>query len=226
MATTAIDEPNAGPIARGPALKQARFLYFDLGNVLLKFDHRLACRQMGEVADVPADVVWEVVFAGDLELRYEAGEIGDREFYEIFCRETSSRPDFDALLHAGSEIFEPNVSIFPVVAALMQAGYRLGILSNTCPGHWNYCSRGRYSLLNKGFEVFALSYELGACKPSPKIFRAAAELVGVPPEEIFFVDDIPGHVAAARQFGIDAVQYTTTARLVADLRARGLEFNY
>ncbi len=108
----------------------------------------------------------------------------------------------------------------------MGAGYRLGILSNTCPGHWSYCYGGRYSLLNKGFEVYALSYELGACKPSPKIFRAAAELAGLPPGEIFFVDDIPGHVAGAREAGLDAVQYTTTPRLVADLRARGIEFNY
>ncbi len=88
MASHALEEP----IARKPALVGTRFLYFDLGNVLLKFDHRLASRQMGEVAGVPADVVWEVVFAGDLEQRYESGEIGDREFYEIFCQQTSSRP--------------------------------------------------------------------------------------------------------------------------------------
>ncbi len=196
MASHALDEP----IARRPPLLRMRFLYFDLGNVLLKFDHRLACRQMGEVAGVPADLVWEIVFASDLELRYESGEVDDREFYEIFCRETNSRPDYDALLLAGSRIFEPNISIFPVVAALMGAGYRLGILSNTCPGHWAYCYGGQYLLLNKGFEVFALSYELGACKPSPKIFQAAAELAGLPPEEIFFVDDIPGHVAGARKW--------------------------
>lgn len=207
-------------------MQPPRFLYFDLGNVLLNFDHRLACRQMGEVAGVPADVVWEVVFAGDLEMRYEAGEIGDREFFEIFCRQTGSRPDFDALLAAGSRIFTPNVSIIPVVAALMAAGRRLGILSNTCPGHWSYCAGGRYALIGRGFEVYALSYELGACKPSAKIYQGAAELAGVTPGEIFFVDDVAGHVAAAREIGFDAVLYTTTRQLVADLRKRGIDFNY
>ncbi len=205
---------------------QPRFLYFDLGNVLLKFDHHLAARQMGEVAGVPAEKVWEIVFASDLELRYEAGEIGDREFYEIFCRHSETRPDYDALLLAGSAIFTPNVSIFPVVAALDAAGYRLGILSNTCPGHWAYCSDGRYGLVSRSFEVFALSYEIGACKPSAKIFQAAAKLAGVAPEEIFFVDDIARHVEGARAAGFDAVQYTTTPALIADLRKRGVEFNY
>ena len=194
--------------------------------MLLNFDHQLACRQMGAVAGIAAEQVWDVVFASDLELRYEAGEFDDRGFYEIFCRETGSRPDFEALLLAGSEIFTPNTSIFPVVGALDAAGYRLGMLSNTCPAHWAYCHSGRYGLLNRGFDVYALSYELGACKPSPKIFEGAARLAGVPPEEIFFVDDIAGHVAGARAAGFDAVQYTTTPALVDELRKRGLEFNY
>jgi FMN phosphatase YigB (HAD superfamily) len=206
-------------------MRQPRFLYFDLGNVLLKFDHRLACRQMGEVAQVHQQTVWDLVFATDLEQRYEAGQIGDREFYEIFCSQTRTRPDYDALLLAGSAIFTPNFSIFPVVGGLVNAGYRMGILSNTCPGHWSYCT-GRYAIVDYGFVAYALSYELGACKPSPKIFEAAARLAGVEPRDIFFVDDIAGHVAAARECGFDAVQYTTTPKLVDDLRQRGIEFNY
>lgn len=207
-------------------MQPPRFLYFDLGNVLLHFDHRLACRQMGEVAGVAAEKIWDVVFASDLELRYEAGEISDREFYETLCRETDTRPDYEALLLAGSAIFTPNFSIFPIVAALDAAGYRLGILSNTCPGHWAYCRGGRYGLIDSAFDAYALSYELGACKPSPKIFAGAAALAGVPSREIFFVDDIAGHVAGARAAGFDAVQYTTTPALAAELRKRGLEFNY
>jgi FMN phosphatase YigB (HAD superfamily) len=207
-------------------MQPPRFLYFDLGNVLLLFDHQLACRQMGEVAGVPPELVWDVVFASDVELRYEAGEISDREFYEIFCGQTNSRPDRDALLLAGSRIFTPNVSIFPVIAGLVNAGRRLGVLSNTCPGHWSYCAGGQYALLEHGFSVYALSYELGACKPSPVIYERAAKLAGVAPQEIFFVDDIAGHVAGARDAGFDAVQYTTTGQLVDDLRCRGVQFNY
>ena len=63
-------------------------------------------------------------------------------------------------------------------------------------------------------------------KPEEKIFRAAIEKAGVPPAEIFYVDDTPGHVKAARALGIDAVVYTSTASLAADLRKRGVEINY
>lgn len=207
-------------------MQKPRFLYFDLGNVLLNFDHRLACRQMGEVAGVPAEKVWDVVFESGLERRYETGEVDDLEFFEIFCRQTGTRPDYEALLLAGSEIFTPNVSVYPVVNGLMTAGHRLGILSNTSPAHWAYCYPRGYALLGRGFEVYALSYELGACKPSPEIYAGAARLAGVAPGEIFFVDDIAGHVAGARQAGFDAVQYTGTPKLVDDLRERGIELNY
>jgi len=207
-------------------MRTPRFLYFDLGNVLLNFDHRQACRQMGDVAGVSADKVWDVVFASDLELRYEAGELDDRQFYEAFCQATDSRADFDKLLLAGSEIFTPNFSMSPLVAALDAARYPLGILSNTCPGHWRYCSDGRFGLLTEAFHIYALSYELRACKPAAKIFEGAAKLAGVPAEEIFFVDDVAANVAGAKAAGFDAVQYTTTPQLVADLRARGVQFNY
>ena len=71
-----------------------------------------------------------------------------------------------------------------------------------------------------------MSCQVRAAKPDAAIFQAAAELAGVPPEEIFFTDDLAEHVAGAREAGFDAVQYTSTPRLVAELRDRGLRFNY
>ena len=63
-------------------------------------------------------------------------------------------------------------------------------------------------------------------KPDAKIYAAAAAAAGVRPEEIFFTDDTPGHVAAARSFGFDAVPYTDTPTLVRDMHQRGIRFNY
>lgn len=203
-----------------------KFLYFDLGNVLLFFDHRQMCRQLADVAGVDWEQVWHVLFDTGLELRYESGELDEGEFYEAFCEALDKRPDFDALEHAGAAIFEVNVPLTAVVAQLRAARYRLGLLSNTSPSHYKYFADGRYGLIPSTFDVLALSYEIGALKPDPKIYLAAAELAGVRPEEIFFVDDVAGHVEGARAVGFDAVQYTTTPALVAELRARGLQFNY
>jgi len=201
------------------------FLYFDLGKVLVDFDMNLMCRQMGEVAGIDPARVWKVVFDGQLQWHYETGRISSTEFYETFCRATDTRPEYEALARAGSDIFELNVSLLPVVAQLQWAGYRMGILSNTCETHWQHCRR-RYRMIAEAFPVQTLSYRVGAAKPDAAIFRAAAELAGVDPPEILFIDDTAGHVAGALAVGFDAVQYVSTPQLVSALRQREVRLNY
>lgn len=201
-----------------------RFFYFDLGNVLIKFDHDLACRQLAQVAGTTPDQVRQLVFEGGVQRRYECGEISCREFYEVFCEGAGAWPDYDAVRHAASAIFELNTPVTSLVASMAAAGHRLGVLSNTCAAHWNYCLP-RYAAL-QFFEVFALSFEIGAMKPEAKTYCAAAALAGVAPEEIFFTDDRPENVESACRAGFDATLYTSPDQLAADLRRRGVRFNY
>jgi len=202
-----------------------KFLYFDLGRVLLDFDVGRMTRQMGLAAGVPADVVAAVVFGGDLQRRYELGRISSEGFYEEFCQAADTRVDWAVLETAACDIFEINTPMLPVVAQLRSARYSLGLLSNTCECHWRYC-RNRYRFLEYLFDTAALSYEIGAVKPEAAIFEAAARLAGYAPEEIFFVDDMPGHVEGARAAGIDAVVYQSARQVADELRRRGVRFNY
>ena len=202
-----------------------KFIYFDMGNVLLYFDHRRAARQMAEVAGMTEVEVWQIVFGDDLQGRFERGQMTSRGFYDEFCELSGKRPDFDALERAGSDIFWPNRSIFPVINQLRSTGNRIGVLSNTSRSHWEYCV-GRYRLIEAGFEQHALSFDIGAMKPDAAIYRAAAEMAGLEPAEIFFTDDTAGQVEAARAAGFDAVQFTGTPQLVEALRRRGVKLNY
>jgi HAD superfamily hydrolase (TIGR01509 family) len=202
-----------------------RFIYFDMGNVLLHFSHERACRQMAEVAGISPERARRIVFESDLETRYERGAITSREFHETFCLRSETRPDCHALHAAASDMFEVNAPMIPVVAQLRAAGRRLGVLSNTCSTHWDHCRR-RFSIIREPFCRLALSYELGAMKPEADIYHRAAELAGESPADIFFADDRPENVEAARAAGLDAVLYTDPLSLVAELRGRGVRFNY
>lgn len=204
---------------------QLKFLYFDLGKVLVNFSVERMLAQVGAVAGISAETVRTAVFGSGMWRDHEAGRLSDRQFYEAFCEATGSRPEYEALAAAATEIFEFNWAMLPLVSQLRQAGYRLGILSNTCAMHWDYCIK-RYRLIAEAFDVYALSYRMGAVKPEAAIFRDAAELAGVRPEEIFFVDDILEHVVGARSVGFDAVQFTSAAALAAELRRRAIRFNY
>ena len=202
-----------------------KFIYFDLGNVLLGFDHQRMLEQVANVVGTDVATMRRVLFAEGLYEQYETGKLSSQAFYEQLCQQTGTRPDYDTLAAAASDIFWMNLSILPVVAGLIEAGYRLGVLSNTCEVHWQYCLR-RYRILSAGLDTHALSYEIGACKPDRAIYEGAAKLAGVAPEEIFFTDDIESHIDAAREFGFDAVQYTSTPELVDELWRRGVRFNY
>jgi len=207
-------------------MRTPKFIYFDLGNVLLYFDHQLAARQIAEVADISPEQVWQTLFERDLLARFERGELSREQFHSEFCTATGTCGDFDRLEFAASHIFGMNYSMLPIVSKLEDAGYRLGILSNTCASHWNYVLARYRALFPHAFEVLALSYEIGAAKPDAKIYHAAAKLAGVQPNEIFYCDDIQANVDGALSAGFDAVLYTTTPALVDELHARGVRFNY
>lgn len=206
-------------------VRPPRFFYFDLGNVLLFFDHARAARQMAEVAGVSSELIWDVVYASGLFLRRETRELSDDAYYEAICERIGCRPDADRLELAGCDIFRSNLTMIPVIAQLKAAGYRLGMLSNTCSTHYDFFASGRFRLIPEAFDVVIASFEIGVMKPDPLIYRIAAERAGVSPAELFFVDDIPANVAGARDAGVDAVLYTGTPQLIRELRARGVRFN-
>jgi glucose-1-phosphatase len=201
------------------------FLYFDLGKVLVDFSYERMLRQTAAVAGITADEVRAAVFGRGLIRQHELGRLTSSEFYEAFCAATGARPGYDALVAAACDIFTLNLPVLPLAAQLQQAGCAMGILSNTFESHWQHCL-GRYRIVAEAFAVHALSFRIGAVKPEAAIFSAAAELAGAAPEEIFFVDDMAENVAGARAAGFDAVQFTTAAALAADLRERGVCFNY
>ncbi len=202
------------------------FIYFDLGNVLLYFDHEIGCRQIAQVAGLTPDRVRRALIDEGLLEGFETGRLSRRQFYDAFCKATGACADAELLENAGSDIFRLNISIVPVVAKLKDAGYRLGLLSNTCESHWRFVLSHFKVMFPHAFEVLALSFELSACKPDEGIYQRAAELAGVQPGKIFYCDDIPGNVEAACRVGFDAVQYTDTPSLVSELRKRGVRFNY
>jgi HAD superfamily hydrolase (TIGR01509 family) len=204
---------------------QPRFVYFDMGNVLLPFSHEKMAEQMARVAGIDAKRAWQILFEDGLEWAFERGELTSEQFYGRFCEAAGSWPDMAALNKAANEIFEGNAPIMGLVGRLFAAGYRLGVCSNTSPPHWDYCTR-RFGYLTTMFAVHALSFRLKAIKPDPAFYVGATRLAGVEPAKILFADDRADNVAAAKAAGWDAMQYESVSQLNQDLRSRGVVLNY
>ena len=62
-------------------------------------------------------------------------------------------------------------------------------------------------------------------KPDAVFYEAAAKLTNVGPARIFFVDDRPENVNAAKTAGWDAVLYDSASQVNEALRVRGVVSN-
>jgi glucose-1-phosphatase len=198
------------------------FIYFDLGNVLLLFDRQIACRQVGELVELPASRIDQLIYGSGQQARYEDGLMTSRQFHENFCASSGTRPDAEAFHLASSDMFRVNEPVIRLVHQLKRAGFRLGLLSNTCESHWRFLDRTRRYGIGELFEQTVLSFEVGASKPRSAIYDEAIRRAGCPATDLFFVDDREENVVAARQAGIDAEVFVDATRLDSDLRDRGV----
>ena len=202
-------------------MSAVKFVYFDLGNVLLNFSHQRMIDQVAAVTGVSSTLVQQHLFDNHLENRYETGELNSVQFHAEFCSLIKKKCDLDDFLTACGDIFWLNEPTIPVVSQLAQLNIRMGILSNTCEAHWNFAMK-RFLALPQFFPVCVTSFEAKSMKPDSRIYEVAVEKAGVLPSEIFFTDDKPENVQAALAVGFDAVLFTTANQLLHDLAKRGV----
>lgn len=195
-------------------------VFFDIGNVLVFFDHGKMFEQIGAVCGLEYQEVEEDIKTHQLGILYETGLISTNQLCEYFEKKAKKTFSRDFLLKAIAEIFEPNPSIYPIVHALQSKGIPLFLLSNVSELHFQYLQI-HFPILTT-FEAPILSYEIQAMKPNPAIFQAALAKANCPAKECFYIDDIFEYVLAARELGIDAEQYLNTMDLIEQLKRRGL----
>ena len=84
-----------------------------------------------------------------------------------------------------------------------RAGLRVGILSNDAYGFMGraFFERPEFALA----DVFVDSTDVGARKPDPAPYLAAADALAVPPERIVFLDDTPACVVGADAVGMTGI---------------------
>ena len=175
-----------------------------LGNVLVCFEVQRVLAQMAAAAGLTRDQVAAALFDHGLQREFELGRIGPEEFFRTFRELTGTKSDLESIRRAATEIFWLNESILPVVSALRQTRRRMGILSNTCITHLEYCRR-RFRVVRDCFELVVASCEVGMLKPEPEIYLCAAERAGVAPDIVLSPND---SLALGIAQALDAAGYT------------------
>jgi putative hydrolase of the HAD superfamily len=160
------------------------------------------------------------------ELRPEVdrGTMTLAEFWRRMARRggrTASGPQLRELGEKDLEAWtRPNPAMFAWAEELRRGGWRTAILSNMPPDFMPLL-REHFPEVSR-FSPAVFSCHVGLVKPEPGIFRHCLRLLGLPPDQALFLDDMPGNVAAARTLGLHALQFHSVESSRAEM-AKGFE---
>ena len=207
-------------------MQQIEFIYFDLGNVIVNFDHTQASRNLSALTGIETETIHQLVFESGLQNKYESGDISTEEMIACFADTTGFRPPVDEFCYAISDIFSLNRTIWPLITQLSSTGFPIAVLSNTCSAHWDFVLK-RFSNVATifGRNENILSFELNSMKPDKKIYYAAIEQAGVDADKIFFIDDRVENVSAAQCCGITSEVFVSTQQFTDSLARFGVKIN-
>jgi putative hydrolase of the HAD superfamily len=133
---------------------------------------------------------WWAVVAGRLH--------ADRDLVAELRRDLASEPEWDGAL----------------VAFLrgLRGCAKTAVVSNAWPAMRTAMARA--GVLDVADEI-VLSCEIGYAKPDARIYAAALERIAAEPASALFIDDTPGHVAAAEALGMTGYLHASTSGTIA-----------
>ncbi|HTR39859.1 MAG TPA: HAD family phosphatase [Bryobacteraceae bacterium] len=195
-------------------------ILFDLGNVVIPFDFKRAYARMAQLCACPMEEVPARIRATGLVRPFERGEIAAEPFVRQLCSALGLNVTYDEFCGWWSSVFLPETLVPEALLADLASRYRLLTLSNTNPIHFAMLKQS-YPLL-RHFHANVLSYEVGAAKPEARIYETAIAQAGCSAAECFFTDDLLLNIEAAREHGMDAVQFLSAGQIEEELRERGV----
>ena len=196
-------------------------MVFDLGNVLIRWDPRAAiARGVGD------EQAAQFLGAADFDfMAWNHEQDAGRPWPEGEAAVAEGHPHWAQAArayrrHFAESLVGPVHDTVELLAELHAAGVRLLALTNWSAELFPVARQG-FAFLSL-FDDIVVSGEERLAKPDERIFRVLERRAGVPLRECVFVDDSVRNVEAARGLGMDAILFTDTGHLRADLHERGL----
>lgn len=179
---------------------------FDLGNVLVHYDHTQTIAGVAQICSAPVDDVRRIL--GEVQFDIETGRLSEEGFHAYLRAHAGAGDDQGAFAAAFNSGITRNESALAYAVELEQReGVVVAVISNTTETHAAWLDENVPEL--REFDLVMMSNEVGMRKPDPAIFRLALELLDVRPEEAIFFDDIAENVTGAQSLGIAGFVHTS-----------------
>lgn len=201
-----------------------KLIIFDLGKVMLDFDHMDSCRELARFSRYSPVEIYEGIFISGLEEEYDKGRISSLDFYREILRRfeiDKANINFEYFKKVWGDIFFEIPSMKRLME-ILKKNYQIYLLSNTNEIHFEWACH-KFSILEIP-EEYILSYKLGFRKPDKRIFYEAISKAGVNPGNCIYIDDIKEYVEVAKSIGITGIHFSSREKLEEALRELGVKF--
>ena len=182
-------------------------LVFDLGNVLVRYDH-LAYVKGWVSSEKTAEAVDRAIFAHPIRIETDRGTMTDEQAADIMAADA---PQYSDVIHRIMANWTDMICEMPDGRQLLEDAVAAGI---PCYYLSNYPVEAFEKTAAKmpwlrHFKNGLISAHVKMVKPEPAIYQAFLERCGLQAEDCIFMDDMPENVAAAREAGMHALVYTS-----------------
>ncbi|WP_406511497.1 HAD family phosphatase [Streptomyces sp. NBC_00161] len=192
---------------------------FDMFGVIARVQSPASQAVLERTAGGDSGRFWEAYWSQ--RAPYDRGDVAGPAYWKGVCAELGIALDerltadlIAADLASWSEIDQRSVDL---LAALADRGMTLGLLSNI-PEELAVQYEDTQPWLER-FTVLGFSCRIRSAKPEPAAYQWCVRELGLPPEDILFVDDRAENVLAARELGLQGHLFTSPDDLRTALEA-------
>ena len=186
-------------------MKNSKAIIFDLGAVILNINYQNTIDEFSKLGVKNASTFYSKKVQTDLFNQIETGEITAEKFLSELQKETNNATISQVKYAWNTMLLDlPNERIQLIKS--LKNKYRIYLLSNTNIIHIDAFKKQigdrKWEEFSALFGKMYLSHEVGMRKPNTEVFEHILKEQNLKAEEVFFIDDSPQHIEAAKKLGI------------------------
>lgn len=181
-----------------------RAVFFDFGGVIMRTEYQSPRQHLAERFGMDYDDIDKVVFGSESARRASVGEINEdahwAEVLKRLKRPMSESKSFQDEFFGGDVIDRGLVEFI----RSLHGKVHTGLISNAWSGLREFIAKEKVIDI---FDTVIISAEVGAIKPSARIFEVALEQAKVSASEAVFIDDVNVNIEACEKIGMKGILF-------------------
>ncbi len=182
---------------------------WDFGSVLVRMVDETPRQELAKKLGIRLETLYRLVFESESSRLCSIGALTIDQHWQAIGR-ILRVPDAEmpALIAQFWSSDALDLELVDFIRSL-RPRYKIGLLSNAFDDLRDRLEN-RWQIADL-FDDLVISAEVKMIKPDLRIYRLAAERLGIAPQDAVFFDDMPENVHGARRAGMQAFQYTGLA---------------